>query len=75
MVPDTIFFGNAKKFAETDQGYLCVVPKKRADLRTIHDENDVLTDNELVVARDFFKNSKLACLYIRNKFPRGFCVK
>ena len=28
--------------------------KGRANLRTIHDENDVLTDNELVVARDFF---------------------
>ena len=28
-------------------------PKQRADLRTIHDENDVLTDDELVVARNF----------------------
>ena len=37
-------------------------PKERADLRTIHDENDVLTDDELVVARDFLKKSKYACL-------------
>ena len=50
-------------------------PKERADLKTIHDENDVLTDHELVVARDFFKKSKHACLYIQNKFPREFCVK
>ena len=46
-------------------------PKERADLKTIPDENDVLTDDELVVVR----KSKHACLYIRNEFPRGFCVK
>ena len=47
-------------------------PKARADLKMIHDENDVLTDDELVVARDFLKKSKHACLYIQNEFPRGF---
>ena len=41
-------------------------PKERADLRTIHDENDRLTDDELVIARDFLKKAKYACLYIRN---------
>ena len=46
-------------------------PKERADLRTIHDENDVLTDDELVVARDFLKKSKYACLYIQNNFLVG----
>ena len=50
-------------------------PKERGDLKMIHDENDVLTDDELVVARNFLKKSKHACLYIRNEFPRGFCVK
>ena len=40
--------------------------------RAIHDENDVLTDDELVVTRDFFKKSKYACLYIQNEFPRRF---
>ena len=30
----------------------------------IHDENDVLTDDELAAARDFFKKSKYTCLYI-----------
>ena len=39
-------------------------PKERAHLKMIHDENDVLTDDELVVARNFLKNSKHACLYI-----------
>ena len=41
-------------------------PKERADLRTIHDENDVLTVDELVVVRVSLRNSKYACLYIRN---------
>ena len=38
----------------------------------IPDENDVLTDDELVVVRNFLKKLKHACLYIQNKFPRGF---
>ena len=50
-------------------------PKERGDLKMIHDENDVLTDDELVVVRDSFRNSKYACVYIQNKYPRGFCVK
>ena len=47
-------------------------PKERRDLKMIHDENDVLTDDELVVAKNFLKKSKHACLYIPNKFSRGF---
>ena len=50
-------------------------PKKRADLKMIHDENDVLTDDELVVARDLLKKSKRACLYIQNEYPHGFSIK
>ena len=30
-------------------------PKARTDLKMIHDENDVLTDDELVVIRNFLK--------------------
>ena len=37
----------------------------------IHDENDVLTD-ELVIVRGILKKSKHAWLYISNEFPRGF---
>ena len=49
-------------------------PKERADLKMIHDENNVLTDDELVVVRDFLKKLKYACLYIRNEHPRRFKV-
>ena len=38
----------------------------------IRDENDVLTEEELVVVRALLKNSEYACLYIWNEFPRGF---
>ena len=49
-------------------------PKERADLKMIHDENNVLTDDELVIVRDFLRTSKHACLYVRNEHPRGFNV-
>ena len=39
-------------------------PKERADLKMIHDENNVLTDDELVIVRGLLKESKHACLYI-----------
>ena len=39
-------------------------PKESGDLKMIHDENDVLTDDELVVARNFLKKSKHTRLYI-----------
>ena len=50
-------------------------PKQRGDLKMIYDENDVLTDDELFVVRDSLRNSKYACLYLRNEYPRGLCVK
>ena len=45
---------------------------KWADLKMIHGENNVLTDDELVVVRDLLSKSKHACLYIRNEHARGF---
>ena len=42
----------------------------------ILDENNVLTDDELIIARDFLRTPKHACLYIRNgnEHPLGFNV-
>ena len=40
----------------------------------IHDENNVLTDDELVVVRNFLRTSKQTCVYIRNEPCRGFKV-
>ena len=47
-------------------------PKERGDMKTIHEENDVLTNDELIVVKEHLKNVKQACLYIRNEYPRGF---
>ena len=38
-------------------------PKERGDLQMIHDENDLLTDDELVFVRTLLRNSKYARLY------------
>ena len=49
-------------------------PKERADLKIIHDENNMLTNDELVIVWDFLRTSKHACLYIRNEHPHRFNV-
>ena len=49
-------------------------PKKKADLKMIHDENNVLTNDDFVIVGDFLRTSKHAYLYIRNEHPRGFNV-
>ena len=41
-------------------------PKERAGLKMIHDENNVLIDDELLIDRNFLKSSKHKCLYIPN---------
>ena len=48
--------------------------KERADLTMIHGENNVLTDDELVVLRNFLSRSKHAFLYIRNEHPGKFKI-
>ena len=47
-------------------------PKERRDLKAIHGENDVLTDDELVVARGILRESRYGFLYIRNEYPCRF---
>ena len=61
-----------KKLREQAKTVFVWYPKAKIDFKMIHDENDVLADDELAVARNFFKKSKHLCLYIRNEFPRGF---
>ena len=83
MVVDTILFCHTKKYKYAGEGHICLVPKKRADLKMIHDENNLLLDDELVVVRSQLKKSKHACLYVRNdaclyvrnEHLRGFFVK
>ena len=60
-----------KKLRRQAKAIFVWYPKEKTDPKAIH-ENDVLTDDELVVTRFFSKKSKHACLYIQNEFPRGF---
>ena len=46
--------------------------KENGDLAMIHEENDVLINDEFAAAKDFLKQLKHACLYIRNEHPRWF---
>ena len=66
MAIDAVLEGHTKKKKMTEQAKAIFFwyPKARIDLKMIHYENDVLTDDELVVARNFLKKSKHACLYI-----------
>ena len=45
--------------------------KEREDLKAIHEENDVLTDDELVIVRGLLKKSKHAYCYITTNFLAG----
>ena len=47
--------GISKKLREQAKAIFVWYPKARIDLKMIHNENDVLTDNELAVAREFLK--------------------
>ena len=72
MVVDTTLFCHTKKAKKTSQGHICLVSKRKPDLKMIHDESNVLTDDELALVTDFLRISKLARLYNLNEHPRGF---
>ena len=67
-----LYKGIPKKLRQQAKSIFVQYPKARIDLKMILNENDVLTDDELVVASNFFKKSKDPCLYIQNEFPCGF---
>ena len=66
------YLGIPKKLRKQAKSIFVWYSKAKIDLKTIHDENDVLTDEELIIVRDFLRKSKYACLYIKNEFPCGF---
>ena len=48
--------------------------KGRADFKMIHDETNLLTEDELVIIREFLRVSNHACLYIRNEHSCTFKI-
>ena len=50
----------------------CWYQKERNDMQKIHEENDVLTDDELAFAKQSLRALEHACLFIRVKHPRSW---
>ena len=51
-------------------------PKDRNDLKTIHEENDVIESNdEMVAIKKKLKDGKHTCLIMRIEHPRGYEVR
>ena len=67
VVADTVLFCHTKKLLKPAKAIFVWFPKETADLTAIYDENDVLTDDELVVTRNFLRESRYGSLYIQNK--------
>ena len=67
-----LYFAIPKNLRKQAKAVFLWYLKERADLKAIHDENDVLTDDELVVARDFLRESRYGSLYIQTEYPFRF---
>ena len=67
-----LYFAIPKNLRKQAKAVFLWYPKERADLKAIHDENNVLTDDELVVARDFLRESRYGSLYIQTEYPFRF---
>ena len=49
-------------------------PKNRTDLNTIHEENDVMSPEELARVKAELKWGKHTCLIMRMKHPRAYMI-
>ena len=49
-------------------------PKNRTDLNTIHEENDVIGQEELARVKAQLKRGKHTCLIMRMEHPRGYMI-
>ena len=72
MAADTDVSCYTKNLRRQAKAIFVWYPKEEADLKAIHNENDVLTDDELSVVRGVLRKSKHACLCIKNEYPRRF---
>ena len=66
MVANPVLFRHSKEIEGAAQAIFVWYPKQRIDLKMMHDGNDVLTDNKLVITRDFFKKIKI-CMFLYTK--------
>ena len=50
-------------------------PKNRMDLKTIHEENDVIGQEELAGVKAQLKRGKHTCLIMRMEHPRAYMIR
>ena len=50
-------------------------PKKRTDLNTIHEENDVIETDQLARVKAQLKRGKHTCLIMRMEHPRAYEIR
>ena len=65
------YLGISKKLREQAKANFVWYPKARIDLKMIHDENDLLTDNELIIARAFYKSRNMHAYIYKLNFLVG----
>ena len=75
MVINSIYTVIPKNLRRQAKAIFTWYPKELGDMRTIHEENDVLTNDELIVVKEYLKNTERPYLYIRNEYLRGFQIK
>ena len=63
--------GITKKLREQAKAIFVWYPKAKIDLKMINDENDLLTDNELIVAKTFLKNRNMHAYIYKMNFLVG----
>ena len=69
MVADTVLYCCTAVITVQAKAIFVWYPKERGDLKAIHEDDDVLADDELVLARGILRGSRYGCLYIRNEYP------
>ena len=68
----TVLFSHTKNLRKKAKATFVWYPKEIAALKIIHDENNVLTGDEMLIVRSLLNESKHECLYIENEHPGGF---
>ena len=66
MVADTVLYCHTKKFNKTSKDIFFWYPKERGDLKSKHDEKNLLTNDELVVVRGLLGESRHFCTHEMN---------
>ena len=71
-LPTQSYSAISKNSKRQDKAIFVWYPNENTDLKMIQDENNVLTNDELVIVRGLLKESKHTFLYMKNEHSRVF---